>query len=40
MKIEGGFSPMLAGLIKFLTGTVFPALGVRALSGLARTRVQ
>ena len=28
MKIEGGFLPMLAGLIPFLTGTVLPALGV------------
>ena len=27
MKIEG-FLPMLAGLIPFLTGTVFPALGL------------
>ena len=27
--------PMLAGLIPFLTGTVLPALGVGALSGLA-----
>ena len=39
MKI-GGFLPMLAGLIPFLTGTIFPALGVRALSGLASTDVQ
>ena len=37
MKIEGGFLPMLAGLIPFLTGTVLPALGVGALSGLAST---
>ena len=37
MKIEGGFLPMLAGLIQFLTGTVLPALGVGALSGLAST---
>ena len=36
MKIEGGFLPMLAGLISFLTGTVLPALGVGAFSGLAR----
>ena len=28
MKIEGGFLLALAGLIPFLTGTVFPALGV------------
>ena len=34
MKIEGGFLPALAGLIPFLTGTVFPALGV---GGLIRT---
>ena len=40
MKIEGGFLPMLAGLIPFLTGTVLPALGVGALSGLASTGVQ
>ena len=33
-KIEGGFLPALAGLIPFLTGTVLPALGVGALSGL------
>ena len=25
MKIEGGFLPMLAGLIPFLTGTALPA---------------
>ena len=31
---------MLAGLIPFLTGTVLPALGVGALSGLASTGVQ
>ena len=31
---------MLAGLIPFLTGTVLPALGVWALSGLASTGVQ
>jgi len=39
MKIEGGFLPLLAGLaakaIPFITGTVLPALGVGALSGLA-----
>ena len=40
MKIEEGFLPALAGLIPFLTGTVLPALGVGALSGLASTRVQ
>ena len=40
MKIEGGFLPMLAGLITFLTGIVLPALGVEALSGLAGTGVQ
>ena len=39
MKIEGGFLPALAGLIPFLTGTVLPALGVEALSGLASTGV-
>ena len=40
MEIEGGFLPALAGLIPFLTGTVLPALGVGALSGLASTGVQ
>ena len=40
MKIEGGFLPPFAGLIPFLTGTVLPALGVGALSGLASTGVQ
>ena len=39
MKIQGGFLPLLAGLasqaLPFLTGTVLPALGVGALSGLA-----
>lgn len=44
MKVEGGFLPLLAGLaakaIPFLTGTVLPALGVGALSGLASTGVQ
>ena len=40
MKIEGGFSPALAGLIPFLTGSVLPALGVGALSGLTSTGVQ
>ena len=40
MKIEGGFLPMLAGLIQFLTGTVLQALDVGALSGLVSTGVQ
>ena len=40
MKIEGGFLPALAELIPFLTGTVLPALGFGALSGLASTGVQ
>ena len=40
MKIEEGCSPALAGLIPFLTGTVLPALGVEAISGLASTGVQ
>ena len=40
MKIEGEFLPALDGLIPFLTGTVLPALGVGALSGLASTGVQ
>ena len=40
IKIEGGFLPALAGLISFLTGTVLPALGVGALSGLASTGAQ
>ena len=40
MKIEGGFLPALAGMIPFPTGTVLPALGVGALSGLASTGVQ
>ena len=40
MKMKGGFLPALAGLIPFLTGTVLPALGVGALSGLASTGVQ
>ena len=40
MKIEGGFLTALAGLIPFITGTVLPALGVGALSGLASTAVQ
>ena len=38
-KIEGGFLPALAGLIPFLTGTVLPALGVGAFSGLASSGV-
>ena len=40
MKIEGGLLPMLAGLIPFLSGTVLAALGIEALSGLARKGVQ
>ena len=40
MKIDGGFLPALAGLIPFLTGTVWPAIGVWALTGLASTGVQ
>ena len=44
MKIQGGFLPLLAGLasqaLPFLTGTVLPALGVGASSGLASTGVQ
>ena len=40
MKIEGGFLPMLAGLIPFLTRTMLPALGIGALSGLTSTGVQ
>ena len=40
MKIEGGFLPMLARLIPFLTGTVLPVLVVGALSELANTGVQ
>ena len=40
IKIEGGFLPVLAGLIPFLTGTVLPALGVEALSGLESSGVQ
>ena len=39
-KIERGFLPALDGLIPFLTGTVLPALGVGALSGLANSGVQ
>ena len=39
-KMEGGFLPALSGLITFLTGTVLPALGVGALSGLASSGVQ
>ena len=39
-KIDGGFLPMLTGLIPFLTGTVLPASEVGALSGLASTGVQ
>ena len=40
IKIEGRYLPALAVLIPFLTGTVLPALGVGALSGLASTGVQ
>ena len=40
IQIEGGFLPMLAGLIPLLTGTVLPALWVGALSELASTGVQ
>ena len=40
MKIEGGFLQALARLILFVTGTVLPAVGVAALSGLASTGVQ
>ena len=40
MNIEEAFLPVLAGLISFLTGTVLPALGVAALSGLASTGVR
>ena len=39
-QIEGGFLPALAGLIRFLTGTVLPTIGVGALSGLASSGVQ
>ena len=35
-EIEGGFLPALAGLIPFLTGTVLPALGVGASSGVQK----
>ena len=34
-KLELGFLLTLTGLIPFLTGTVFPALGVGTLAGLA-----
>ena len=40
MKIEGGFLPALSEFIPLRTGTVLPALGVGALSGLASTGVQ
>ena len=40
MKIEGGFLPILAEFIPFLTGTVLPALGFGALTGLASSGVQ
>ena len=42
--VKGGFLPLLLGLaakvLPILTGTVLPALGVGALSGLATTGVQ
>ena len=38
MKIEGGVLLALAGLIPFLTGTVLPAFGVGALSGMTNFR--
>ena len=40
MKREGGFLPMLAGLIPFLKRIVLPALGDGALLRLASTGVQ
>ena len=44
MKVPGGFLSLLAGLasqaLPFFTGTVLPALGFGALSGLASTGVQ
>ena len=44
LKVQGGFLPRLAGLasqaLPFITGTVLPALGVGALSGVASTGVQ
>ena len=40
MNIEGGVLPALTEWIPFLIGTVLPALGVGALSGLASTGVQ
>ena len=39
-KIEGGILLALTELIPFITGTVLPALGVGALSGLVSTGVQ
>ena len=33
LKIEGGFLPMLAGLIPSSTGTVLPALGGWSIIG-------
>ena len=39
-EIEGRLLPPLAGFISFLTGTVLPALGAGALSGLESTGVQ
>ena len=38
MKIEGGFLPMLAGLIPFLTGTILRALRVGPISWTGRHR--
>ena len=40
MKIEGEFLSALVGLIPFQTGTVLPASGVGALSGVASTGLQ
>ena len=40
LKVDGGFLPMLAELIPFLTEPVLPALGVGELSVLATTGVQ
>ena len=43
LTVEGGFLPLLAGLassiLPTLTGTILPALGTGALSGLASTGV-
>ena len=40
IKLEGEFLPTLARFIPFLPGTVLPALGAGALSGLARKGIQ